>query len=60
MEFSEDTLVGVHMLMHNSKAYMLKDLWQGLRQQWDKLCHYDQVCKGKHKVEKLVREWDIC
>ena len=59
MEFSEDTLVGVHMLMHNSKAYMLKDLWQGLRQQWDKLCHYDQVCKGKHKVEKLVREWDI-
>jgi hypothetical protein len=59
MEFSSDTLVGVHLLQHNSKAYMLKDMWQGIRQQWEKLCHYDACCKGEHKVEKLVKYWDI-
>ena len=59
MEFSEDTLIGVCMLQHNSKAYLLKDMWQGIRQQWERLCHYDACCRGEYKVEKLVRDWDI-
>tara|TARA_B100001287_G_C22643640_1_gene511463 strand:+ start:79 stop:555 length:477 start_codon:yes stop_codon:yes gene_type:complete len=59
MEFSEDTLIGVCMLQHNSKAYLLKDMWQGIRQQWERLCHYDACCRGEYKVEKLVKEWGI-
>ena len=59
MEFSEDTLIGVCMLQHNSKAYLLKDMWQGIRQQWERLCHYDACCRGEYKVENLVRGWDL-
>ena len=59
MEFSSDTLIAVCMLEHNSRAYRLGDLWQGIRQQWELLCHYDAICKGEYKVKKLVRDWDI-
>ena len=34
--------------------YNLGDLWQGVRQEWERLVHYDDWVLGKYEVEDLA------
>ena len=59
ISFNEEILIGVTIGGDDTKAFRIGDMWQAIRQQWEKLYHYDAYCKGKHEVESLVREWRI-
>ena len=52
--FTKETVIEITVCGVDSRAYRLGDMWQGIRQRWDELYHYDAYCKGKHKVEDLV------